>query len=129
MSRDSRRRRRGARAKGFVGHNAIDPYAPPRAPEQSPPPRSLPRAVRGVVRGSLEREAPSDVDAQVFLEELGSPVMEDNPNQADGPDRAFVTIPQCASGPEASCPLERFRQLVLSAIKAECVSTVPVDAL
>ena len=52
-----------------------------------------------------------------------------NPNQADGPDRAFVTIPQCASGPEASCPLERFRQLVLSAIKAECVSTVPVDAL
>jgi len=52
-----------------------------------------------------------------------------NPNQADGPDRAFVTIPQCASGPEASCPLERFRQLVLSSIKAECVSTVPVDAL
>ena len=37
-----------------------------------------------LVRGSLEREAPSDVDAQVFLEELGSPVMEGHPNQADG---------------------------------------------
>jgi hypothetical protein len=47
----------------------------------------------------------------------------------DGPDRVFVTIPQCASGPEAACPLEGFRQLVLSSIKAECVSTVPVGAL
>ena len=48
---------------------------------------------------------------------------------AAGPDRVFVTIPQCATGPEASCPLEGFRQLVLSSIRAECVSTVPVDAL
>merc|ERR1719272_2352176 len=48
---------------------------------------------------------------------------------AHRPDRVFVTIPQCASGPEASCPLEGFRQLVLSSIKAECVTTVPVDAL
>ena len=48
---------------------------------------------------------------------------------AAGPDRVFVTIPQCASGPEASCPLEGFRQLVLSSIRAECVSTVPVKDL
>ena len=46
-----------------------------------------------------------------------------------GPDRVFVTIPQCASGPEASCPLEGFRQLVLNAIRAECVTTVPVGSL
>ena len=45
------------------------------------------------------------------------------------PERVFVTIPQCASGPEASCTLEGFRQLVLGSIKAECVTTVPVDAL
>jgi len=46
-----------------------------------------------------------------------------------GPDSVFVTIPECASGPEASCPLRQFRDLVLRSIRSECVSSVAVGDL
>ena len=48
---------------------------------------------------------------------------------APAPSRVFVTIPECASGPEESCPLEQFRALVLRVIRKECVGTVAVADL
>ena len=48
---------------------------------------------------------------------------------APQPDSVFVTIPECATGPQGTCPLEDFRALVLNAIRSECVSTVPVGSL
>ena len=48
---------------------------------------------------------------------------------ADGPSRVFVTIPECAFGPEESCPVADFRALVLRVVRAECVSTVRADQL
>ncbi len=48
---------------------------------------------------------------------------------APPPDQVFVTIPECATGPQATCPLDDFRTLVLRAIRHECVSTVPVEDL
>ena len=48
---------------------------------------------------------------------------------AAAPDSVFVTIPECATGPQGTCPLADFRNLVLRAIRDECVATVPVGDL
>ena len=41
-------------------------------------------SVDDLVRGKLEREAPSEVDAEVFLEELGKPAFETELDEVDG---------------------------------------------
>ena len=48
---------------------------------------------------------------------------------AAAPSKVFVTIPECATGPEASCPLPVFRAIVLRALRPECVHTVSVASL
>lgn len=39
------------------------------------------------------------------------------------PDRSFVAIPKCATGPENSCPLETFKAVAAAALDAACVKS------
>ena len=47
----------------------------------------------------------------------------------DPASRVFAAIPDCAGGPELSCPFEEFKALVLREIKEECVQLTNVSAL
>ena len=39
------------------------------------------------------------------------------------PDRSFVAIPKCATGPEQSCPLEVLKVVAAAALDAACVKS------
>jgi len=47
----------------------------------------------------------------------------------DPPSRVFVVIPGCSDGPEDSCPLTRFSEIVLAGINEKCSAVVDPDDL
>ena len=47
----------------------------------------------------------------------------------DPPSRVYLTIPGCASGPEGSCPLATFKQLMYNAVDTDCSTVVDAAVL
>ena len=56
--------------------------------------------------------------AMTYKQQRGAEALDKDSNP---PARAFVTIPECCSGPGASCPLQDFLKLTDQAIDHECV--------
>jgi 4-phytase/acid phosphatase len=86
-------------------------------PNQSPP--------GGMLRFELLRDEAHNRFIKIYFESQSytqqrkaSPLGGD-----DLPDRSFIAIPRCASGPEGSCPFETFKAVAGEALDPKCVQT------
>jgi hypothetical protein len=78
-----------------------------------------------MIRFELLRDASNDRFVKAYFESqsytqqrTASPLVGD-----DVPDRSYIAIPRCASGPEGACPFDMFKEVAMQALDPKCVQT------
>ena len=81
-----------------------------------------PAGGKNFVNSSSEKFVKIFFEAQTMGQQRRAEVL--HAASGNTPDRVFVAIPGCASGPENSCPFEKFQNLVTTAVARQCVETL-----